>query len=482
MPVSLNRKNLIWKWGDLMPYIPFTDEQKMLANTVDLEQFLRMRGERLERAGSSSKLIYSDGAGRHDSIMIHGSQWFDHKRQVGGGAIKFMQDFYGMTFPQAVEALLGTSVSPLSHRAADMPKEEKKEFMLPEKNKTMHRVFAYLIKQRFIRADVITHFAKAGTLFEDAKYHNAVFVGVDENGIPRQASIRSTTTMGKTVKMTCAGSDTRYSFSHFGTSGRLYVFEAPIDMLSYISLHPQDWQQHSYIAMNGVYESAVLYAMDTHSNINHVVLCTDNDEGGVDGAERIEDILKARGFVNVTRIYPTFKDWNEDLKALNGQPAIPAENHKRKALYFDAVSKLQYYKCRPDRLPEQLRLAFSKGQSQYIAEYALAGSAFFMRVKDEPEGFKALKSKLVKSYRAYTDKGHYQSKVSDMTAKYNDVMRDLKRYARTYEQSIASAKLLYELADLAVKVDVEERYAEPAQEQTEEQEEDAEMSLDMGYG
>ena len=196
-----------------MPYIPFTDEQKMLANTVDLEQFLRMRGERLERAGSSSKLIYSDGAGRHDSIMIHGSQWFDHKRQVGGGAIKFMQDFYGMTFPQAVEALLGTSVSPLPIRqAADMPKEEKKEFRLPEKNKTMHRVFAYLIKQRFIRADVITHFAKAGTLFEDAKYHNAVFVGVDENGTPRQASKRSTSTMGKTVKLTCEGSDTKYSF------------------------------------------------------------------------------------------------------------------------------------------------------------------------------------------------------------------------------------------------------------------------------
>ena len=249
-----------------MPYIPFTDEQKMLANNVDLEQFLRMRGERLERAGSSSKLIYSDGAGRHDSIMIHGNEWFDHKNQIGGGPIKFMQEFYGMSFAEAVQELLGVKVSPISHKSRDdTVNEEKKEFKLPEKAPNMRRVFAYLIKQRFIRSDVLVHFAKAGKLFEDAKYHNAVFVGLDENGVPCQASKRSTTTMGKTIKLTVEGSDTKYSFAHYGTSGRLYVFEAPIDMLSYITLHPENWQQHSYIAMNGVYESAVLYALQGYS-------------------------------------------------------------------------------------------------------------------------------------------------------------------------------------------------------------------------
>lgn len=466
-----------------MPYIPFTDEQKILANTVDLEHFLRMRGERLERAGSSYKLIYTDGSGKHDSIMIHDSQWFDHKRQVGGGAIKFMQEFYGMSFPQAVEELLGVSVAPVSHRqGTDIPKEEKKQFVLPERNKTMHRVFAYLIKQRFIRADVITHFAKSGTLFEDAKYHNAVFVGVDEAGIPRQASKRSTTTMGKTVKMTCAGSDTRYSFSHFGTSGRLYVFEAPIDMLSYISLHPDGWQQHSYIAMNGVYESAVLHALDTHSGLMQVVLCTDSDEGGIDGAERIEDKLKERVFLNVSRIYPAHKDWNEDLKAMNGQPSLPAEPHRRKELYHSRVKELEYLRCRPERLSEQLRTAFDYGQSHAVAEYALAGSAYFMRVKDEPQSFKGLQTKLIKSYRAYTDKGHYMSKVHDLTSKFGEVCRDLKQYARTYEQSIETAKKLYELADLAVRVEVEEGFGKPECEQTEGEEEDISLSQNIGYG
>ena len=72
-----------------MPYIPFTEEQKVMANSVDLAEFLRMRGEKLERVGREHKLIYYDGSGKHDSITMSGSRWFDHKNQVGGGAIKF---------------------------------------------------------------------------------------------------------------------------------------------------------------------------------------------------------------------------------------------------------------------------------------------------------------------------------------------------------------------------------------------------------
>ena len=42
-----------------MPYIPFTEEQKVMANSVDLAEFLRMRGEKLERVGREHKLVLS---------------------------------------------------------------------------------------------------------------------------------------------------------------------------------------------------------------------------------------------------------------------------------------------------------------------------------------------------------------------------------------------------------------------------------------
>ncbi len=279
-----------------MPYIPYTDEQKQLANSVDLPTFLRMRGETLVPVGREFKLVYHDGYGKHDSITISGSQWYDHKNQIGGGPIKFMREHYGMNFQEAMQALLGHSVLPLTHEVQPVMTKEKKEFRLPEANDNMHRVYAYLIKQRFIASEVITHFAKKKLLYEDKKHHNAVFVGMDSSGTPRQAHKRSTTTFGNSFRQTIEGSDTKYSFAHFGKSNLLFVFEAPIDLMSFLTLYPKDWEQHSYIAMNGVYESAVLTALEEHPNIDWVVICTDNDEGGIDAADRLWDILSERGY------------------------------------------------------------------------------------------------------------------------------------------------------------------------------------------
>ena len=455
-----------------MPYIPFTDEQKILANSVDLEEFLRMRGEKLERVGREHKLIYYDSSGKHDSITLRGSTWFDHKNQVGGGAIKFMQEFYDMDFQTAVQELLGQRVTPLSHSPPKaIAKEEKKEFRLPQANTNMHRVYAYLIKQRFIAPEVITHFAKQHTLYEDKEHHNAVFVGIDENGVPRQASKRSTNSYGNSFRITCQGSDTRYSFAHFGESKRLYVFEAPIDMMSFLTLYPNDWQKHSCIAMNGVYENAVLAALKNHSNLSEVILCVDNDEGGIEAVDRLKDILTENGYTDVKRLAPKFKDWNEVLKAKNGALALPAVPHKRKEEYLKEVSELRYLKCRPDKLTSQIYATFKNGQYKYLAEYALAGSAFFMpkteQINSECKAFAWLQNKLKGSYKPYTDKGRKAQKQRNLQDCVQEVLHDLKQTVRTREQSINTAKLLYRLADNAVRLSVEETLSVSIQEQNE---------------
>ena len=460
------------KAGDKVPYIPFTDEQKVLANSVDLEEFLRMRGEKLERVGREHKLIYYDSSGRHDSITLRGSTWFDHKNQVGGGAIKFMQEFYDMDFQTAVQELLGQTVTPLSHSPPKVSaKEEKKEFKLPVANPNMHRVFAYLIKQRFIAPDIISYFAKQHTLYEDKEHHNAVFVGVDENGVPRQASKRSTNSYGNSFRITCQGSDTRYSFAHFGKSSCLYVFEAPIDMLSFLTLYPNDWQKHSYIAMNGVYENAVLTALKNHSNLSEVILCVDNDEGGIEAVDRLRDILNENGYSNVKRLAPPYKDWNEVLKAKNGVYALPAVPNKHKEEYHRQAENLQYLKCRPDKLTSQIYATFKNGQYKYLAEYALAGSAFFMpkseRINSEFQAFERLHVKLKGSYKPYTDKGKKSQKQRNLQECVQTVLKDLRQTARTREQSINTAKLLYRLADNAVRLSVEETLSVSIQEQNE---------------
>ena len=456
-----------------MPYIPFTEEQKVIANSVDLADFLRLRGEKLERAGREYKLIYSDGSGSHDSITIRGSTWFDHKNQVGGGAIKFMQYHYGMDFPTAVQELLGQRVTPLSHAPAKavVSEEKTKKFILPEANENMHRVFAYLIKQRFIAPDIISFFAKSHTLYEDKEHHNAVFVGVDEDGVPRQAHKRGTATFGKSFRQTVEGSDTKYSFSHFGKSNKLFVFEAPIDMLSYLTLNPENWQQNSYIAMNGVYENAVLTALKGHFNLSEIVICTDNDVGGIDAADRLRNILQENGYSDVNRLLPEFKDWNEVLKSQNGVTPLSAVPHKQKEEYYRQAEDLEYLKCRPEKLKSQIYAAFKNNQYKYLAEYALAGSAFFLpktqRLSDENKAFLRLQSKLRDDYKAYADKGKTAQKQRNLSDSVQAVMQDLRQTARTREQSINTAKLLFQLADNAVKLEVDSVLSQPIQEQYE---------------
>ena len=42
---------------------------------------------------------------------------------------------------------------------------------------------------------------------------------------------------------------------------------------------------------------------------------------------RLTDILREHGHTQVSVLRPEYKDWDEDLKALNGRPAQPAEQH-----------------------------------------------------------------------------------------------------------------------------------------------------------
>ena len=111
------------------------------------------------------------------------------------------------------------------------------------------------------------------------------------------------------------GSEKAYSFHHTGTSQRLYVFEAPIDMLSYISLHPENWQENSCVALCGVGSSPIQRFLDEVRQLEEVVLCLDNDEGGHKAAQRIAKELLDEWEVAVSAHFPDRKDWNEELLA-----------------------------------------------------------------------------------------------------------------------------------------------------------------------
>ena len=304
-------------------FVYFTDEQKRRANAVDLEDFLSRQGEKLIRSGRDKRL-----ASDH-SITVRGNRWYDHAAEEGGWAIDFVQKFYGRSFPDAVTMLLdgeqGQAYRPSEQRQPEPPKP----FVLPEANTDMRRVFAYLTQTRCLDRDVVSDFTKAKLLYESAQYHNAVFVGCDADGIARHAHKRGTYTQGEPFKGNVDGCDPRFSFHHKGTSDTVYVFEAPIDMLSFISLYKQDWQQHSYVSLCGVSEHALLQLLADAPQVQKIGLCLDNDKAGLKARERLTGILSEHGYGNVFSLLPQRKDWNEDLQQKQNHNLALAENPAR---------------------------------------------------------------------------------------------------------------------------------------------------------
>lgn len=447
-----------------MPYINFSEDDLYRANTADLVSYLERRGERVKRVGSTNQYIYSDGSGTHDSVTIHGGKWYDHKNQHGGHTVKFLQKFLGFSFQDSVIELLGGHCSAQTQNRVyrEPPKPVVKPFELPEPNSDMRRVFAYLTKQRFISPDIISHFAHEHKIYEDSKYHNAVFVGMDENGIPKQASVRSTLSFGKTFRITVANSDTNYSFSHFGNDEKLFIFEAPIDMLSFITLYQKDWQQHSYIAMNGVYESAVLKALENYTDLRSIYLCTDNDEGGIEAAERLRDILHEHGYTDIFRIEPQQKDWNECLKQRYGAEYLPAVPHERKELYLQSVAELNEMKINPNRIANDLIAAYNSADRIRLAEISLAASEHFLKIVGVEFPLDQMKNRLANEYKSYQDKGNVSVKLGKLQSAITTGLEQLRKPSQTVEELKITARKLYDIADHALRLSTEETLVQRA--------------------
>ena len=288
----------------------FSDEQLQRASGIDITAMLQGQGEKLKKQGRVYRWM------RYDSTVIDRNRWYRHSREIGGGPIQFMQHFYGMDFVEAVKYLLGGEEGAEFVQASQTP-ETKLPFVPPKLSKNMHRTFAYLIKTRKIDADIVQYFVNEKKILETEEYHNTAFCGYDEKGEMKQMHLRSTLP-GNRFFMDIDGSDKQYYFRHIGINSDVYVFEAPIDMLSYITMNKENWQESSYVCLGGVAIDALKNILSTNEQISKVYMCVDRDDAGDKTVKRIGDELNEMGY-EWERILPENKDWNEDLTAGSDQ-------------------------------------------------------------------------------------------------------------------------------------------------------------------
>ena len=294
----------------------YTQEQIDRANQADIVSFLQSQGEQLTRAGNEYRWK------RHDSLTVRGNKWYRHSQSKGGGPVDFVMEFFGKSFTEAVELLTGEQGAAAPDRPSPAPLSD---FRLPPRSDTAGQVKSYLTEARRIDEDVSGFFISSGDIYEEAAHHNAVFVGRDESGIPRYAHQRGT---AGSFRLDVKGSDKAFNFCYRGEDERLFVFEAPIDLLSFLCLFKKDWQKQSYLALGGVGEKALLRFLSDRPNIKTVYLCLDSDEAGNDACSRLAELVP-EGYT-VHRLIPLFKDWNE---VLQHRAEITDGKYLREAIY-----------------------------------------------------------------------------------------------------------------------------------------------------
>ena len=276
----------------------YTQAQIDKANAVDLEKFLRAQGETLVRSGKEYRWK------AHDSLTVCGNKWFRHSQSKGGFPVDFVMEFYGKSFPEAVQMLTGEpgEVQPEADPAPSPA------FRLPLRNVTNANILNYLTQERKLSPSLVNFFIAAGDIYEDSSHHNVVFVGRDADGHPRYASNRG---INEKFRQDAAGAEKAFGFAHRGTDKQLLVFEAPIDLLSFIELFPKNWQQHNYLSLGGVSGKALRQFLSERPDVERVFLCLDADKAGEDACKRLAALLPDT--VSVTRIQPCMKDWNDVL-------------------------------------------------------------------------------------------------------------------------------------------------------------------------
>ncbi len=315
-----------------MPYA--TKEQIETAREVPLLDFLqRHNPDDLVHDGGDAYHLKS-----HDSLKLSNGKWcwWSHGKMGGVNALEYLIKVEEMKFPEAVHLVNETCglflVSAKSQTRSAKPTKEppkKQEFLLPVRSYNNRRITAYLLS-RGIDMEILDQCYQRGLIYEDNKYHNAVFVGYD-NGTAKYAGLRGATT-GNRYMGEVPGSDKAYGFAVLGNADNsiVHVFESAIDALSYLTqvkLGGGDWRGETVLSLGGVYKDsdvipvALQTYLEGHPSVQEVVLRLDNDTTGRNAAQNIALNLNS---VSVTILHPEEgKDYNEWLQKQKGISSRP---------------------------------------------------------------------------------------------------------------------------------------------------------------
>lgn len=154
-------------------------------------------------------------------------------------------------------------------------------------------------------------------IYQD-KQGNIVFVCYDCFGRVKSAHKRGTNSAQR-YRSFVTGGEFNCGFSYANDNATvLYVFEAPIDLMSFLTLHRhKPWHRASYLSLGGLSEDPLRRFLKEHKSIQRIAFCFDNDinkpeNRGQEAAKRFMRQFSGKYITSI--LCPCKKDWNDVLR------------------------------------------------------------------------------------------------------------------------------------------------------------------------
>ena len=307
----------------------YTEEERRECYEMSLTQIARSMGFTPIRCGSHFKIKEMDSL-----IISHDKTWkrYSGKGNITSGSqIDFVMEFAGIdSVPEAVNYLLnlkGSTIDKKTYVPVKIEETERKEMVLPPKNKEPKRVFAYLTRTRCLSSKIVFHFLDLGLIYEDSVHHNIVYCGKAPDGNIKYAGMRGIADIyGKKFKCDVLGNNKAYGVNIVNKeSVELKVFEAVIDLMSYMDI-TGDYTSNKLV-LGMVEDTPLIQFLKDYDHIKSITFCLDGDEAGWramigDKGSQLEKRKKGYALYYQEQGYdtaiegPSFgKDWNEYLVA-----------------------------------------------------------------------------------------------------------------------------------------------------------------------
>ena len=241
----------------------------------------------------------------HSSLVITPANglfhWFSQSKG-GNNALDYLVKVEGMDFVSAVRLLSAMAPAPVSIQTAKASSPQQhttRPFELPTADRNTEAATAYLM-HRGVSPKVLRYCVGSGILYQTTRgnYRNCVFVGKDENGVPRSAFQRG---CQGSFRGDVAGSQKQYGFlipAESENCDTVEIYEAPIDAMSGATLR-----------------QPIDYFLQQHPEVKRVSLCFDRDDPGRNFTKIVAKQLAERGYIVQDAPPAIGKDYNDYLLA-----------------------------------------------------------------------------------------------------------------------------------------------------------------------